>query len=63
MKKRATPKRKTKAFTFTVPLALAPQIEAQAKAQGRNRSNYLSWLIAKDIKELKLRTAEPNVME
>jgi hypothetical protein len=56
MKKRAT----HKSFSVTVPLHLAPQIDAQAKAQGRNRSNYLSWLIAKDIKELKLRAEQPN---
>jgi hypothetical protein len=37
--------RTTKSFSFSVPFALAAEIERAAAAQGRSRSGFLAWLL------------------
>ena len=51
MKKAQTGIRTTKSFSITVPIELEPVIKEAARAQGRNVSSFLVWLVRKDTQE------------
>jgi hypothetical protein len=42
------PKRTTKSYSITVPIALLPEIKRRAREEGRNVSNYLCRLMSED---------------